>query len=713
MTASVVAVILSVLVPQDAADRPAPSDTLLDPNVLALLERAREVRGRSSEGILTYEAVMHERTRASVAAFRFRRARTHFDQERIARLRWERDGGRTVEWVGARRLIPTPGATAPVQDSIDTSLSLSLVEEGSPAAMEFNPWTDRIVIGEAWFQHPLAASSEADYRFSLGETTQSVLLLEERAVTTVELVVEPRRVDPHLFGGSLWFDEDSGALVRATYRLPRPVEFGLDASAGGESTIPEVVRPLTGEISGVTVDYDLVDSGHWLPVRILLVGTGRVGEFSRIPLTVEVSVSGYTVNDAASEMAPGDSLPPLWTRLQRRVTRGERNHLVTLIMPPTDSLLVSDALSKPGDASDPNAPSISEMDEVRAQLERLLPRTSSPRFFVRSAFDRGATKGLARFNRVEGVSLGADLQAPLRGQWGILGEARLGTADVELNGEVSVFHGDAEDRFAVTGYRRLDYASDWRDPFRLSRSIRAIITGGDHGQFFRTLGVEATRNTEARFLQHSLRLFVEEHSPAEKETDFFLGDVVVDRTIDDLIAAEEGTVAGGEMDLRWQSADGPDEVIVSARSFVEGGVGDFDYWRWGLSSSIVAPLTSGLFGAVQGSLGMASSSVPLQRQFFLGGSDTFRGIDSGDPLLRGTSFWFGRTELAHDIPLARIALFGDFAWTGDGQRVGSEGWVSSVGTGVSLLQGFVRIDVARVVHGPQRWRVDLNFDGLL
>lgn len=708
MTAPVAAVFWSLLSLHGAAGSVIQSDTILDPNVRVVLERAREARQGTLEGIESYEGVMRERIHIGIPAFRFRRARTLFDQERIARLRWEREGGRFVEWVGAQRRIPGAGVPETAQDGIDARLVQSLLLEGAPPALAFDPWNDRLVFGGSWFEHPLADSAEVNYQFSLGDTIP-LTTPGGRVVTAIELRMEPSRADVHLLEGSLWFDQNSGALVRATYRPASPFAFELDANPEDTDDIPAVIEPLTAEVSTVTVEYSLHEGRFWLASGFALEGTGTVGELARIPLTVDWTVTEQAVN-GPTEMSLTGALPPGWTRSVQSVSQGGTERQVTVILPPTDSLTTSPELSE---RSAEDAAADSEMDEVRNQLDRLLPRSSSPRFFVRTGLGKGATKGLTRFNRVEGLSLGAAVQLPVSGEWGVFAEARLGTADVELNGEISLFNGDVEDRFAVTAYRRLDYASDWRDPFRLSRSLRAVITGGDHGQFFRTLGAEVSKNTEGRFLQHSIRLFFEEHTAAEKETGFYLGDIVSDTDIDEIITAEEGTVGGGEVDLGWQVGFDPDGLVVSGRTFLEGGVGDFDYWRWGASSALVRPLANGWSGAVEGGLGMASSGAPLQRQFFLGGSATFRGLDSGDERLRGSSFWFGRTELARDIPQARIALFGDVAWAGAGQRMGSEGWLSSVGAGFSFLDDLFRIDVARVIRGPNKWKVDLNFEGLL
>ncbi len=109
-------------------------------------------------------------------------------------------------------------------------------------------------------------------------------------------------------------------------------------------------------------------------------------------------------------------------------------------------------------------------------------------------------------------------------------------------------------------------------------------------------------------------------------------------------------------------------------------------------------------------LGMADADTPIQRHFYLGGPETFRGTLTGD--LTGSAFWFGRAEVATDFPAARLVAFSDFAWVGTEEKFDTDGFASSVGVGASLLDGLLRIDLAHVLKGEEGTRLHIYFDGL-
>jgi len=101
---------------------------------------------------------------------------------------------------------------------------------------------------------------------------------------------------------------------------------------------------------------------------------------------------------------------------------------------------------------------------------------------------------------------------------------------------------------------------------------------------------------------------------------------------------------------------------------------------------------------------------PLQREFFIGGAATLRGVDNES--IRGASFWRGRAELGSGFAGARVVVFGDAGWAGPREDFSvSDPWVA-VGLGGSLLDGLVRVDLARGVRRGTQWKVHLYLDGL-
>jgi hypothetical protein len=68
----------------------------------------------------------------------------------------------------------------------------------------------------------------------------------------------------------------------------------------------------------------------------------------------------------------------------------------------------------------------------------------------------------------------------------------------------------------------------------------------------------------------------------------------------------------------------------------------------------------------------------------------------------GDAFWLARAEAGYGFEAVRPVIFGD---------IGTP--LSGVGAGVSILDGLVRLDVARGLQpvGQRGWRVDAYLEG--
>ena len=690
---------------QVSAPRTAPQDTYRDEGVRTILASVAAARERDMQGILSYEGLARERIYVGLNVARFRRERGLFDGERVARIRWERGGDRYIEWIGARYRVPLVGNSPEMQAEINEDIGDDLTDE-LPAALEFDPWDDRMLFGDEWVLHPLSDSAALHYRFASGDTLRLSLPMEDRGLTMIEVKVEPRRPDAHLVAGSLWFDQESGSLVRASYKPARPLDLELMEPDDADD-VPGLLKPITAEIEYVTVEYSLHEFRYWLPRRFALEGEATVGRFLEIPLTVEWTVTGYVVNEEESELPIAGPLPPGWTRAEHRRDRDGEVSYVTVLMPPTDSLVNSPDLSEATVDRAPTAFSDGEIDELKGELEDLLPSQAQPG----PEWVYGLREGMGRYNRVEGLSLGTSGNLPLRSRFSVRAEARIGTADWEPRGELTLYRGELDEGWALSGYRRLDYGSDWARPLEFTRSVENLLGGHDHGAFFDASGAELSRVSSGRASRRTVRLFYEEHRAVSKGTDFyFLRALGSDDNMPENITAVEGSVYGGEVELRGHRGVDPAELMLSGRVALEGGAGDLEYWRWLASGTVSHPLAFGLVGALEGGLGMAAADAPIQRHFYLGGPETFRGKYTGE--LTGSTFWFGRSAVATDFPAARVVGFADFAWVGREERFDTEDFAASVGVGASLLDGLLRFDLAHVLKGGDGWRLHVYFDGL-
>src|SRR5690625_594449 len=155
----------------------------LDPGARELVRRARERRDGIDRSILSYRTLARERISVGISALR--RERLLYRRESASRIHWRRDGPVHIQALGARDVIPFVSSEASVPRALQSSLT----------RLAFDPVNSMtsFAIGESdFFHHPLAAGSEADYRFASGDTTR-IRLPDDREVTLIEL----RRSEEH------------------------------------------------------------------------------------------------------------------------------------------------------------------------------------------------------------------------------------------------------------------------------------------------------------------------------------------------------------------------------------------------------------------------------------------------------------------------------------------------------------------------------------
>ncbi|HSG07455.1 MAG TPA: hypothetical protein VLA36_03790 [Longimicrobiales bacterium] len=716
-------ILLSETGPIGAQQSPGAADAFRDTAARALVLRAREARARDVEGMSSYEGLLREHIYVGLSAARFRRERGLFEQERVARVRWSADGERAIQWIGARQAVPIVGADtrrdeilaqgrmrgagAEVQADLRRELPEELLGSGLQiTGFALDPAGDRLAFGDDWALHPLADTAEAHYRFASGDTLR-ITLPDARTIVLQEIRVEPRRADFHLVAGSLWFDAESASLVRATYKPARPFDLLLDEPEDAED-VPGFLQPVEAEISYVTVEYSLQEFRYWLPRRFAMEGEARMGRVVRIPLNVEWALGDYRVNEATSDIPIVGPLPPGWSRREQRAVDDETGKVsyVTVLVPETSSLLTSSQLSQDFGQRSSIAFTDHEVDELRGELEALLP--TYRRF--RPQVSWGLSQGLTRFNRVEGLSTGVSATFPLNPVTSVAGEGRVGTGDRRPYGALTLTRGSRDREWSLVGFHRLQAMGDWANPFSFTHSAQNLLLGWDQGQYFRATGAWLTYTRVGQRTRTAVTAFTERHRPATIETDFFLLDAVRDRTPEPLFQADAVEVTGGRANLRWFRGGDPNAFIVSGQVLAEATVGPTRYRRAAATLAASHPLPGGLVGAVEFGGGALWGQAPLQRNFFIGGGSTLRGFDNES--LYGPSFWRGRAELATGFAGARVVMFGDAGWAGSRDDFTlSDPW-ASVGFGSSFLDGLLRFDVARAVRRGSDWKVHLYLDGL-
>lgn len=725
-----------------------------------LLGRARVARFRQDSALVSYDVMAYQRVSAGLSVSRIGRERLLFRTENAARVQWHRDVGAWVEVKGARSVAPSLDDDS--RKDIDRDVSN---ETGGMVLLPYRPGQETLFIGSGIVEaevddqelvHPLAEGAEAYYTYRAADSA-SIRLPGGALVRIREMEVRPREPKWNLVVGSLWFDADRGQLVRAAYRLATPLDVWamVDEEAkrdGDEDDVPAFVKGLTspvrGQIRAIAVEYGLHAGRFWLPRLQYAEGDMQAG-FLRVPFKMELSYRYASVNAR-------DSLPPIrvvdrpnldslsdsardrWrdsvSKARRAVrdsvdqglkprnwdcdaqgmrtvtrTRGRGDHRIRIAtrVPCDAERLVSSPELPPSiyDAGEELFGAKEREELVSQAIAMGMQPVWAPQ---RPRFETGLR--YLRYNRVEGVSVGAKVDQQLGAGYAASVSATLGVADLEPNAIIELQRTDLTRTLRVRGYNQLVSASDWGNPLSFGSSISAVLFGRDEGFYFRSSGAELSgsrlRPSGAPWIEW--RLFGERQRGAVRETSWSaFGEI---ETPD--LPVNAGQFAGGGLRLATSRGLNPRGFRLFTDMRLESAAGDtgrtIGYGRGAVEATAtrgIGPLASALTVAAGASVG----ELPVQRQWYLGGTHTVRGQRPGTA--SGSAFWLARGEVGLERKFARPAVFADIGWAGD-RRVWRESVqpLSGAGAGVSILDGVVRFDVARGIKPRAEWRVDLYLE---
>jgi len=313
--------------------------------------------------------------------------------------------------------------------------------------------------------------------------------------------------------------------------------------------------------------------------------------------------------------------------------------------------------------------------------------------------------GLTRYNRIEGLATGLAARQSLGGGYTARALVRIGTADLVPTGELGLSRTDGRNSIGMNAYRRLASANDFADPFSFGSSLSAVLFGRDEGFYYRTAGVELTgaRNDSTT---GTWRLFAEHHGDATKETDFSLANTFGSRRFDENIDATNGNILGLALEKHGSRGLDPHGLRTFGSVKLEGAAGDFDYARGMFDATATHGLGRRMDGAITIGAGTSGGTIPVQRLWYLGGSQTVRGQRAGAAI--GDAYWLARAELGSSFVGARPVIFGDLGWAGSRDDWKNPGRpLSGVGAGVSFMDGLVRFDVARGIYPEKKIRTNL------
>jgi hypothetical protein len=380
-----------------------------------------------------------------------------------------------------------------------------------------------------------------------------------------------------------------------------------------------------------------------------------------------------------------------------------------LVSTPCDTVALARSPDLPGSIYN-DADQLGTIDE--SALMKALGSTPVPDWGPRPlALQWGPHDGLIRYNRIEGLAAGIAVTDELGLGLATRAEARFGVADLEPSGGFSLTRTRPWGTVTAAVYRRLDSANDWGDPLSFGSSVWSFLVGDDEGFYYRSWGGELAGSETTGVLPFTWRLFTEHEWGASVGTHFAVTGVLGGanmplRNIDALT----GTITGLSFRARPSWGLDPDGFQLSADMRGEGAGGSYSYARGATDLTLTHPVTRLLDGALTVGAGTSAGDVPPQREWYLGGLRTVRGLAPGTDV--GDGYWMTHLELATRSMFIRPVLFYDLGWAGDRSAWTHEGRaLNGAGIGASMLDGLIRVDVGKGIWPTHSVRANAYMQG--
>ena len=721
---------------EDAAARP-------------LVTRARAARVSQDSSLEAYDATAKRRFTVNFGLGASGPERLLIRSEGASRVRWRRGVGAHIDVLAARTAIPLAYSGARVLSDMldDNPVPYFPGREGLVGFSEVVRSRNR---HQSPMIHPLEDGAESVYRYATGDSV-SLAFPDGRQIRLREIRVIPRGPRSDLIVGSLWIDASSGQLVRAVYRPAAEMDIAEMARKDDPHSfddVPTLVKPLvfpmSATISAFIVEYGLVNERWWMPRVQTIEGRARIGPthatfsveqaFRYASVNVADSLPAIAVSnmsDSARE-ARRDSIRAARRESRREARRrGDDDPDMESIDCPRGDTLVRHQLRHDGAlpieiripcdtaalAHSPELPpSIFDAgDETfgvpdRDAVLKSLGLGVQPGWHPGApSLHYGVQDGLVRYNRVEGLSLGARLDEAFGAGYSGSLTGRLGIADLQPGFDLEAQRSDGVRTLSLGVYRRLVPVNPWGDPLSLGSSIGNLTLGNDDAFYYRSWGVEFGGRHDGSAII-TWRAFAEEQRNADVNTRFSVYHALGarDGAPPNIQAARAGE-AGGVLSLHDDFGLDPTGWRVGVGASLEGAGGTFDYGRGSLDASVTRGLGESLAASMTASAGTSLGTVPPQRLWYLGGTQTVRGQIMGAQA--GNAYWFTRTEVAYGLVSIRPTVFFDIGWAGPRDAWSSPGrLISGAGVGVSLLDGLLHVDLAHGVQPSRSWRGAMYLD---
>ena len=254
-----------------------PADTLsfATPATRALMERAM-ARHRAQESAVTdYRAQARFRVSFALGRRAWSRPPTMAVEEIDATVHWQAPNDMRVDLLGRRARAR--------HDDMDLRTFFDRPwffprQVGDSVRLFGGDFPERAAV------HPLAAAGPAHYRYAITDS-QRVRLPDGGAIRLQRVEVRPRTVAPALVAGYLWLDQDSGEVVRFTFRFVGEELWETpDGDTPRDSADARKANQFVNRILEIEADleYGLQEGRYWMPYRQAVSGRGRIWSFIEV-----------------------------------------------------------------------------------------------------------------------------------------------------------------------------------------------------------------------------------------------------------------------------------------------------------------------------------------------------------------------------------------------------------------------------------------------
>ena len=733
-------------------------DTFEDSAAQQLYIAARASWKTLDESILRYSAVIRQRTATAIRALF--RDRVIYHNETAVRAFWERDHQPVVQVLGTRSEYP--GRDIAMREGDMDWL------DDLPFDEPFDPGSDRLVFGmaemddepfepsddEFWIAHPLSEGADSLYRFRSGDTL-TLSFHDGRRLQAIQLDVLAREADASRISGALWIEPETGALVRAVYRLSREFDAARDIpdlrreeERGTLRFIPGLFKPWTFDLTVIAVDYSLWDFKAWLPHSMRIEGKAAAG-ILKFPVSMDVSYQIESViladdeDPDAAVSADQPFEPPLKhvhfkTReealafIAELLSENEGVEYETLIdgparpmIAPKERHLVAESPHLPPPIWEEaiGFPSDSELERFVEKLADLpAPSVAQAAF----GFHWGwARHDLIRYNRVEGPAVGGRLEWALGRRFSLGTSGFFGLADLRPKVRLELERSTVLRRLTLGAFHELRPTDPGGRYLEFGNSLNAFFFGRDNGEYYRATGADLSWRPPVESRESfTFRAYAERQSAVANEIDFALFRAFDgDGTFRPNIEADHVEEAGAELRLApwWGNDPGGVQLGIDLQGRwamwrVPGEDPRTDYQQASLTLRSIIPVAGDGWRrwnlGFEAAAGTTWGDAPVQRSWFLGGGTSLRGYSAS--VVSGLSFARARVEASRLFEAGSAILFGDAGWAGDRSRFDSDDILYGVGLGGSVLDGLIRLDFSHGLKGPHKgFRVDLYLDAIL